>query len=150
MTTSSVSPTRRSAPAPSRARWSASRSRSTPRWSERRRTEMKVLLAGASGLIGSELRAQLADAGHETRRLVRREPAEPDEFAWNPAERAVPIEMFDWDDGVINLSGAPLQGLPWTGPTKRRILASRLQPPGGLPEAMPRADDPPAVFVSGS
>lgn len=111
---------------------------------------MKVLLAGASGMIGSELRAQLADAGHETRRLVRREPGGPDEFAWNPAERAVPVELFDWADGVINLSGASLQRLPWTGATKRRILSSRLQATGTLAEGMRRADDPPAVLVSGS
>ena len=111
---------------------------------------MRVLLAGASGMIGSELRSQLDAAGHDTRRLVRREPAAPDEFSWNPAERLVTVDLFEWADGVINLSGSSLQHLPWTRATKRRILSSRLQATGTLAEGMRRAAQPPAVFVSGS
>jgi len=111
---------------------------------------MRVLLAGASGMIGSELRDQLAAAGHETRRLVRREPSSPDEFRWDPAERSVDVALFDWADAVVGLSGSSLQRLPWTRATKRRILSSRLQATGTLADAMRRADDPPAVFVSGS
>lgn len=111
---------------------------------------MRVLLAGASGLIGGELRRQLAEAGHETRRLVRRDPTAPDELRWDPAERSVPAEAFDWAEGVINLSGSSLQRLPWTRATRRRILSSRLQATGTLADGMRRAATPPAVFVSGS
>ncbi|ANF31104.1 nucleoside-diphosphate sugar epimerase [Leifsonia xyli] len=111
---------------------------------------MKVLLAGASGLIGGELRSQLAAAGHDVLRLVRREPSSSDEVRWDPAGRSVPVEPFDWADAVVNLSGASLQRLPWTKATKRRILSSRLQATGTLTDGMRRADDPPAVFVSGS
>ena len=111
---------------------------------------MRVLLAGASGLIGGELRRQLAAAGHETRRLVRREPTGADEVRWAPEERSIDPALFDWADAVVNLSGSSLQRLPWTRATKRRILSSRLQATGTLAEGMRRADDPPAVFVSGS
>lgn len=111
---------------------------------------MRVLLAGSSGMIGGELRAQLAAAGHEVRRLVRREPSAPDEFLWDPAERTVDVALFDWADGVVNLSGSSLQRLPWTRATKRRILSSRLQATATLTDGMRRADEPPAVFVSGS
>jgi len=111
---------------------------------------MKVLLAGASGLIGGELRSQLAAAGHDVLRLVRCEPSSSDEVRWDPAGRSVPVEPFDWADAVVNLSGASLQRLPWTKATKRRILSSRLQATGTLTDGMRRADDPPAVFVSGS
>src|SRR4051794_25743355 len=111
---------------------------------------MRVLLAGSSGMIGSELRAQLAAAGHETRRLVRHDPGSPDEFRWSPEERQVDVDLFEWADAVIGLSGSSLQHLPWTRATKRRILSSRLQATGTLAEGMRRADDPPRVFVSGS
>lgn len=111
---------------------------------------MRVLLAGASGMIGGELRRQLAAAGHETRRLVRREPADADEFRWAPEERSIDPALFDWADAVVNLSGSSLQRLPWTHATKRRILSSRLQATGTLAEGMRRADTPPDVFVSGS
>jgi len=111
---------------------------------------MRVLLAGASGMIGGEVRDQLAASGHEVRRLVRREPTSPDESRWDPTERSVDIAQFDWADAVVNLSGSSLQRLPWTRATKRRILSSRLQATGTLTDGMRRADEPPAVFVSGS
>jgi uncharacterized protein (TIGR01777 family) len=111
---------------------------------------MRVLLAGASGMIGSELRDQLAAAGHEVRRLVRREPSAADESRWDPVERSVDVAQFDWADAVVNLSGSSLQRLPWTRATKRRILSSRLQATATLTDGMRRADEPPAVFVSGS
>jgi uncharacterized protein (TIGR01777 family) len=111
---------------------------------------MRVLLAGSSGMIGGELRAQLDAGGHEVRRLVRRTPSAPDEIEWDPAVRRVDVAPFEWADAVVNLSGSSLQRLPWTRATKRRILSSRLQATGTLADGMRRADDPPAVFVSGS
>lgn len=111
---------------------------------------MRVLLAGASGMIGGELRSQLAAAGHDVRRLVRREPAASDESRWDPEAHSIDVGLFDWADAVINLSGSSLQRLPWTTATKRRILSSRLQATGTLAEGMRRAAEPPAVFVSGS
>ena len=45
---------------------------------------MKVLITGASGLIGSALVARLAAGGHDVVRLTRSEPRGPDEFRWDP------------------------------------------------------------------
>ncbi|WP_284255273.1 NAD-dependent epimerase/dehydratase family protein [Pseudolysinimonas kribbensis] len=45
---------------------------------------MRVLVAGASGLIGTELVRTLRAEGHEVRRLVRRRPSAPDEVNWAP------------------------------------------------------------------
>ena len=50
---------------------------------------MKVVVSGASGLIGSALVPALASAGHDVLRLVRREPAVADEIFWNPADGAL-------------------------------------------------------------
>jgi NAD(P)-dependent dehydrogenase (short-subunit alcohol dehydrogenase family) len=44
---------------------------------------MRVLIAGAGGLIGSAVAAQLASKGHEVVRLVRREPG-PGKVRWDP------------------------------------------------------------------
>ena len=46
---------------------------------------MKVVIAGSSGLIGTAHVAALRRDGHQVSRLVRRTPAAPDEFAWDPA-----------------------------------------------------------------
>lgn len=111
---------------------------------------MRVLVAGASGLIGTELRRQLTDAGHQVLRLVRRDPSGPDEFHWSPATRMIDVALMDRADAVINLSGTSLNRFPWTPARKRRILASRLEATGALTDAMRQAARPPAVFVSGS
>ena len=46
---------------------------------------MKVGVTGSSGLIGAALLPELAGAGHDTVRVVRRRPAGRDEVAWDPA-----------------------------------------------------------------
>lgn len=111
---------------------------------------MRVLVAGGSGLIGSELRRQLVDAGHEVLRLVRHEPEEADDFHWSPETRMIDVALMDRADAVVNLSGASLNRLPWTAAHKRRIRSSRLDATTTLTDAMRQAANPPAVFVSAS
>ncbi|GIT79987.1 epimerase [Leifsonia sp. LS1] len=111
---------------------------------------MQVLVAGASGMIGTELTRQLVAAGHEVRRLVRRRPQSADEFHWSPSSRMIDVNLMETADAVVNLSGASLNHLPWTAATKRRILSSRLEATGTLTDAMRQAAAPPAVFLSGS
>ncbi|WP_158864833.1 TIGR01777 family oxidoreductase [Leifsonia sp. AG29] len=111
---------------------------------------MRVLVAGASGLIGTELTRQLAAGGHEVVRLVRREPGGADEIRWDPAAHRLPVSAFDGVDAVVNLSGESLSRVPWTAARKRRILSSRIEATTTLAESMREAPRPPAVFVSGS
>src|SRR5680860_1615902 len=73
---------------------------------------MRVLISGASGLIGSELSLQLGVAGHDVRRLVRREATRPGEFRWDPAALSLDPAALDGVDAVVNLSGASLARLP--------------------------------------
>ena len=111
---------------------------------------MRVLVAGASGMIGTALVSALTAEGHDVLRLVRREPAAPDERAWAPSARSIDLRLLDGADAVVNLSGASLNRLPWTAAHKRRILDSRLAATGTLADGMRQAADPPGVFVSGS
>ncbi|MBW8870751.1 MAG: NAD-dependent epimerase/dehydratase family protein, partial [Leifsonia sp.] len=50
---------------------------------------MRVLIAGASGLIGTELVAQLRADGHEVLKLVRRRTTADDEVNWAPSARTM-------------------------------------------------------------
>lgn len=111
---------------------------------------MRVLVAGASGMIGTELARQLRDAGHEVLRLVRREPRSSEEHAWAPGSRIMDAGLMDKADAVVNLSGASISRIPWTAASKRRILGSRLEATQTLTDAMRLASSPPSVFVSGS
>ena len=45
-----------------------------------------VVVAGASGFLGSALRGRLTAAGHDVRQLVRHQPAGPDQVRWDPAQ----------------------------------------------------------------
>ncbi|MFF1878743.1 TIGR01777 family oxidoreductase [Leifsonia sp. NPDC058230] len=111
---------------------------------------MRVLIGGASGMIGTELTAQLETAGHEVLKLVRRQPAAPDEHHWAPTARMIDFTLMDRADAVVNLSGATLSRLPWTSSYRRQLLASRLDATHTLTDAMRMAAHPPSVFVSGS
>ena len=74
---------------------------------------MKVLVTGASGLIGSALVARLAAGGHEVVRLTRAEPRGPGEFRWDPAAGEIDPAALDGVDAVVHLAGETVAGR-WT------------------------------------
>jgi TIGR01777 family protein len=110
----------------------------------------RVLVSGASGLIGTELVRQLREDGHHVSTLVRRQPRGPDEHNWAPSAGMLDTRLIDEADAVINLSGASLQRLPWTRAYRREIIHSRVSAARTLAEAMNMASRPPAVFLSAS
>lgn len=111
---------------------------------------MRVLIAGASGLIGRELSRRLAATGHTPVRLVRREALGPNEIRWDPAALALNPRVLDHVDAVVNLSGASLARLPWTHLYREEILRSRLRATRTLTDALGRAATPPTVLLNGS
>lgn len=110
---------------------------------------MKILLAGASSLIGSEVRRQ-ARGEHELRVLVRRVARTDDEHSWDPAARTVPAEALQWADAVISLSGAGLARLPWTRGYREEILRSRIDTTATIAQGIAQSDAPPEAWVSAS
>ncbi|MBG6224746.1 uncharacterized protein (TIGR01777 family) [Arthrobacter sp. CAN_A2] len=110
---------------------------------------MRILLAGASGTIGTALIRQL-ETTHEVRRLVRRAPKGPREVQWNPAAGALEVEAVDWADAVINLSGAGIAGGLWTRSYVETLYSSRITATRTLVEAMRKSANPPQVFISQS
>ncbi|UOE44742.1 TIGR01777 family oxidoreductase [Agromyces larvae] len=111
---------------------------------------MRVLVAGASGFIGTALVDRLRAEGHEVTRLVRRRAESADESSWSPASGIVDFTVMDRVDAVVNLSGASLARLPWTKRWRAEILSSRIDATRTLTDAMRKARTPPAVFVSAS
>ena len=114
-------------------------------WADRPR--LTVVIAGASGLIGSHLADYLATAGHRVIKLVRNKEAGPDEIPWDPSTGALYHGALEGVDAVVNVSGVNLASL-WTAARKRAILDSRVQATRTLADAITRMDKPPEVFVS--
>ncbi len=85
---------------------------------------MKIVVSGASGLIGSALVPALGAAGHEVIRLVRRPAGTPDEVEWDPAAGTIDRARLSGVQAFVNLSGANLDQR-WTDRAKREILESR-------------------------
>lgn len=111
---------------------------------------MRVLIAGASGFIGTALIERLAADGHDIVRLVRRRAQGPDEASWSPAAGIIDFSVMDRIDAVVNLSGASLARLPWTKSYRGEIVDSRVTATRTLADAMRKARRPPQVFLSAS
>lgn len=111
---------------------------------------LRVLLSGASGFIGTELRRQLEADGHTVLRLVRREPRDAAEFLWTPDELAIDQRAIDSVDAVVNLAGASTSRIPWTPRWKREMLYSRVRGTQAIAEAIAVSSTPPAVFLNAS
>ncbi|MEP7046198.1 MAG: TIGR01777 family oxidoreductase [Ilumatobacteraceae bacterium] len=110
---------------------------------------MRILMTGASGLIGSALTKRLSADGHSLLRLVRR-PAQDGEMTWDPTAGTLDPAAFDGCDAVINLSGAGIGDKRWTDQYKDQLLSSRLQTTELLAKTMVGLDAMPSVFLSGS
>ncbi|MEU7768729.1 TIGR01777 family oxidoreductase [Nocardia sp. NPDC049190] len=110
---------------------------------------MKVVIAGSSGLIGTALVAALHRDGHDVARLVRRNPAGPDEFVWDPARAHLDEQALRGADAVVNLCGASIGRRRWTGSFKQELRDSRITPTDVLADAVVAAGVPILLNASG-
>jgi uncharacterized protein (TIGR01777 family) len=109
---------------------------------------MRVLIAGASGLIGTALATRLGEAGHEVHKLVRGESRAAGEYRWDPPAGRIADGAFDGVDAVVNLCGAPLFPKRWSAARKQVLLDSRIEPTDVLAQAV--AEHGITLLVNGS
>jgi uncharacterized protein len=116
---------------------------------------MKILVTGATGLVGTALVGGLASDGHTVCRLVRPQTktggGTPGAFdvAWNPqtgelGEAAVGAE------GVINLAGASIADGRWTASRKRLLRKSRVDATRALVAVLGKRKAKLSVLISAS
>jgi hypothetical protein len=116
----------------------------------------RVVVSGATGLIGKKLCEQLTLKGYELVVLSRnpekaRKVVPGAAVAWEPsAEPGAWASVIDGAYGVVHLAGAPVFGPRWTEKYKQEIRDSRVLGTRGLVAAMRAAEKKPAVFVCGS
>jgi uncharacterized protein (TIGR01777 family) len=111
---------------------------------------MRVLISGASGLIGTELAKQLKELGHTPITLVRRQPTSQEEIFIDADNGNFDQSVMNSIDAVVNLAGATTGKIPWTKKYMREIVDSRINTTRVLVNAINAASNPPKVLVSGS
>jgi hypothetical protein len=116
---------------------------------------MRVLVTGATGLIGSALCDALLARGDEVVGLTRdpggARPKNPTVrwYAWQPTTERPPAEALSGVDAVVNLVGEPIdQRL--TDQAKVRIRESRLVGARNLLQGIEAAPTKPRVFIGQS
>lgn len=111
---------------------------------------MNIVIAGASGLIGTAIGRSFSADGHTVRRLVRRTARGPDEIPWDPAARRLDPAALAGMDVVVNLAGENIGSGRWTAGRREAIRRSRIDATHTLVMAMVAARPRPAVLLSAS
>ncbi|MEH1011651.1 TIGR01777 family oxidoreductase [Micromonospora sp. CPCC 206060] len=113
---------------------------------------MRILMAGASGFLGTRLAGRLTADGHRVVRLVRRPPRGTDEVRWDPSSAHLDPAAVAEADAIINLAGAGVGDKRWNDTYRALIRSSRVDSTttlavtiAGLP-----ADDRPKVLLNAS
>ncbi len=109
---------------------------------------MRIVMAGASGLLGTALGERFRAAGHDVVRLVRRPAAGPDESQWDPDAGAIDRSVIESADVVINTAGVSLVGNVHSKKWAREVRESRVRTTTLLAETIAAAGGRPAFLVS--
>jgi uncharacterized protein (TIGR01777 family) len=114
----------------------------------------RVLITGATGMIGHALRAACSRLGVEAVPIQRvgQQPASPQAIFWQPkaSQPFDDLEQLEGFDAVIHLAGANLSSKRWTPEYKKIIVESRTLTTGALALALARLRKPPRVLLSTS
>jgi uncharacterized protein (TIGR01777 family) len=116
---------------------------------------MKVLVTGATGLVGTALVEALRVDGHDVCRLLRRKDEDEQhakqqcDLDWEPQSVAF-SEAAQNADAVVNLAGASIADGRWTDDRKELLRGSRVGTTRALVAAIEKMSPRPKVLVSAS
>ena len=116
---------------------------------------MRLVVAGASGFIGSALSARLLKKGHSLTLLTRGAPREDSTAAkrwlrWRPGASGEWEAVMNDAEGVINLAGEPIAAKRWTAEQKSKIRASRIETTASIVKAIAKAKQKPGFLINAS
>ena len=113
--------------------------------------QLRILISGASGVLGRVLVPLLTTGGHQVTTLVRRRPvAGGKEIFWDPAQGILDRITLPEVDAVIHLAGEYIGLKRWDMATRARVIASRVESTRLLTEAIAAQNKPPTVFLGAS
>ncbi len=111
----------------------------------------RILVTGASGLVGTALTVFLSAQGHEVRRLVRRRPGPGStEIYWDYSDLQIDRQALEGADAVIHLAGENISAGRWNPEHKNAIRHSRVEGTSFLSDALAHLKSPPKVLLAAS
>jgi uncharacterized protein (TIGR01777 family) len=115
------------------------------------RRPLRILVTGASGVLGRALLPLLTTGGHQVWTLVRRSPITgANEIFWDPEAGVIDSRALPALDGVIHLAGEYIGLHRWSEAKKQRVIGSRTGGTELLARALAAQPVPPKVFLSAS
>lgn len=112
---------------------------------------MKILISGASGLVGKALSKKLLELDHEVFTLTRDpKSVQSHEIFWNPESLPLNLEDYEDMDVFVNLSGENIATGRWTEAKKKKILTSRSQATKTLSGIISSLKAPPKLLINAS
>ncbi len=113
---------------------------------------MRILISGASGLVGKALSRRLQDDGHTVARLLRPGGSSPSpgDILWDPMAATVDARAMEGTDAVVHLSGASIAGGRWTSERKAVLRSSRVDSTRVLVDTLSGLKQKPRVFLCAS
>jgi uncharacterized protein (TIGR01777 family) len=116
---------------------------------------MRLVIAGASGFIGTALCARLVLEGHTLTLLTHQSPSNATTrtkkwLHWTPGTPGDWESALEGADGVINLAGEPIAAKRWTPSQKIKIHSSRIAATNSLVNAIAKAKQKPKFLLNAS
>jgi len=112
---------------------------------------MKILISGATGLVGSALGETLRAEGHAVGQLARAGgTARSGDVGWDPSSGRVDVAAVEGADAVVCLNGAGIGDGRWTPERKKVLRSSRVDTTRVLVDSLAQLKHRPRVFVGAS
>ncbi|MBX7062381.1 MAG: TIGR01777 family oxidoreductase [Pyrinomonadaceae bacterium] len=111
---------------------------------------MRILICGASGLIGKALTKTLEAKGCELLLAGRKEPQDERQTKWTIEDGFAEPERLEGLDAVIHLAGESVSALRWTDEKKAAIRSSRVDGTRSVVDTLAKLKSRPKVLISGS
>ena len=111
-----------------------------------------IVIAGASGTIGTALEKYFLEKGNSVKRLVRRGELNDSEIFWDPKNNKLDPKRLTGIDAVVNLAGVGIGDKKWSQKRMDQILNSRIKATELLSETLSglKSDNGPTVLINAS
>lgn len=112
---------------------------------------MKILISGASGLVGTALQAEFKRRSWECWTLVRDKKQQTNQtIYWDIKKQEIDINALNGFDVVLHLAGQNVASGLWTYKLKRELRDSRVLSTRLLTDALAKVSQPPKLYLQAS